>query len=751
MAAGSIIVDLLMRTGSFESDTKRAEKRLQAFEKQVAQTATAIAVGFTAAVGLAVAAFDTLVKQASEFQDLAEMTGASAESLASFAVSAATAGVSMESVSGAMVKLTKGLTGVDDESKAAGAAIAALGLDVADFKKLDPAAQYEQVGKALAGFADGAGKTAVALALFGKSGAEQLKVFKALEEAGGRQTILTEEQIRLADDYADRQAKSRVQLQLYAQAAATQALPALNDLTTAFKETIAQMVGVSTETGKLKADNGIKEFAESAADALAFVIDAFDGVKRAVQVTGLVLAATAAQVDVALSSSLGSISGNMKDLQDQAKADIAAVLDVPLFSERLKQARLKTAADAAALAGFVGPMPQKPKLAFEGAEKKDKKAPITEAQRYLETIEKQGETLLQLTDYERVLVELRSGRVAGLTPALEKSILAQAEFNRTLKQELEFRDGQVLLTTKIARAQLDSVEAITKSNVALREEIDLIGLDQIGVIGVEKARTSNTRALKESELARRAEAGAADETLRALEAEIAALREREELLGKKIGRSLEERSLEASKKSGEAIKDTLGDSIEAGILDGFRRGSSFTDIFLNELKAQFAKTILRPIIQPIADAGNKAIGDIIGAIGGFIGSGSGFSGNGSGSTPGGSLVGSGLGAGRARGGDVHANQEYWVGEEGPERFRPSTSGRVIPSDQSMGGGGRTNITIENHGARIEKRTDGNGDVRLIIDAAVAEVDRRIASGTGSTSAALKARGVNLSGNLPRRK
>lgn len=64
--------------------------------------------------------------------------------------------------------------------------------------------------------------------------------------------------------------------------------------------------------------------------------------------------------------------------------------------------------------------------------------------------------------------------------------------------------------------------------------------------------------------------------------------------------------------------------------------------------------------------------------------------------------------------------------------------------------GGTKITIENHGARIDQQTDSAGNVRLIIDAAIAEVDRRIASGTGSTAAALKSRGVNLSGALPRR-
>ena len=117
----------------------------------------------------AAVAVDQLVKGAANFKDLSEITGASAESLASFAVAAATAGTEMGTIAEASVKLTKNLTGVDDESKAAGAALAALGLNIKQFKALDPATQMETVAKALAGFEDGASKTAVAVALLGKA------------------------------------------------------------------------------------------------------------------------------------------------------------------------------------------------------------------------------------------------------------------------------------------------------------------------------------------------------------------------------------------------------------------------------------------------------------------------------------------------------------------------------------------------------------------------------------------------------
>lgn len=376
MAAGSIIIDLLMRTGAFETDTKRAEKALKDFHASAARMGAVVGASVAAATVATVTLFDQLVKGASEYQDLAEMTGTSAEALASYAVAAGTAGVSMDSVAGAMNKLTKGLTGVDDESKAAGAALGALGLKVEDFKKLDPAEQYEAISKAMAGFEDGAGKAAVAQALFGKAGVEQLKVFKALEEQGGRTKILTQEQIELADAYADQQAKLTTELGLYAQAAATQALPAVNDLIGAFTDVFKDLVGVDKATGQLAKNNGIQEFADKAATALAFVADAVQGVvvifSRTGEFIGFAGAAMAATVR-------GEFEG-LKGIIDEYNAS----LDNSQFKSvrgALEDRRAQREQEERAAASFVGPPASaagkgagsgKPPLKFDGVNKPKK-------------------------------------------------------------------------------------------------------------------------------------------------------------------------------------------------------------------------------------------------------------------------------------------------------------------------------------------------------------------------------------------
>lgn len=273
MPAGSIVIDLLMRTGQFETDTARAEKTLKKFQKQAEDVGKAIGLTLVGGVTLAAAAFESLVTGAAGFKDLEEQTGATAQDLASLAIAASVAGTSVADIAGQANKLTKNLSGVDDESKAAGAALAALGIPIEDFKKLDPVGQIDALTKAFGGFADGSQKTAVAMALFGKSGAVMLNVFKELQAEGGRNAILTQQQIDLADDYADKQAKQVATLKAYAQVAATDVLPALAALTGAFKDGFAELVGLDAAGKKLSSDNPIKVFAEDAGRAVANLLD----------------------------------------------------------------------------------------------------------------------------------------------------------------------------------------------------------------------------------------------------------------------------------------------------------------------------------------------------------------------------------------------------------------------------------------------------------------------------------------------
>ncbi|WP_231649543.1 hypothetical protein [Ralstonia syzygii] len=83
-----------------------------------------------------------------------------------------------------------------------------------------------------------------------------------------------------------------------------------------------------------------------------------------------------------------------------------------------------------------------------------------------------------------------------------------------------------------------------------------------------------------------------------------------------------------------------------------------------------------------------------------------------------------LSGARADGGSVDAGGLYLVGEEGPELFKPSGSGSIVPN-HALGGGG--NVTVNVIGApsqpEVRQSTDGNGNRQ--IDLIFKEMDRRI--------------------------
>ena len=92
-------------------------------------------------------------------------------------------GVSIDSVSSAFGKLQKTLAGADEESRAATEALGRLGVSFADLESLSPEEQIRLVGEKLQGIQDPAKRTAAAMQIFGKSGADLLPFFANLGPA----------------------------------------------------------------------------------------------------------------------------------------------------------------------------------------------------------------------------------------------------------------------------------------------------------------------------------------------------------------------------------------------------------------------------------------------------------------------------------------------------------------------------------------------------------------------------------------
>jgi hypothetical protein len=283
VAAGSIVISLLMQTGSFETDTKRAEKALRDLQKEAVKIGAAIGAAFTT-TALASA---VLVKQSIDNADalgkLAQQTGTTVEDLSALAYAADLSGVSQEELSAALVRLTKNMS---DTAAGTGEAIkgfTALGISVKDsagnLKSSD--AVLGEIANKFAGFRDGAEKTALAVNLFGKSGAQLIPLLNAgaggieklKDEAAKLGIVISGSTAKAAEEFNDNLTRITASAKGLVNRITADILPAALAFTEALIDIINGLNGADRASNDLAGNNSVREFAESAAIALARLID----------------------------------------------------------------------------------------------------------------------------------------------------------------------------------------------------------------------------------------------------------------------------------------------------------------------------------------------------------------------------------------------------------------------------------------------------------------------------------------------
>lgn len=170
------------------------------------------------------------VDSAAALDDMAEVTGASVENLSKLQAVAKVSGVDMGTVESAMVRLTKALAGADDESKGAAKALAVLGLSMDELRGMDSADALTAVARALAQYEDGAGKTAAAIAILGKNGAQALPYLKDLAEAGSLNASVTAQQAAEAEKLQKSWNRMTNDVAMLARSIVMDLVPALNQV-----------------------------------------------------------------------------------------------------------------------------------------------------------------------------------------------------------------------------------------------------------------------------------------------------------------------------------------------------------------------------------------------------------------------------------------------------------------------------------------------------------------------------------------
>lgn len=197
---GSLRVRLSMDAGEFDRGTKSAENSLGKFAAKLASvaktagiSAAAIGAAFIAAGGALAFALKGTIDKMDEISKLSSKIGIPTEQLSALSHAADLANVSIEQLGNGVKKLSVNMADVaGGDTGNAAKAFTALGVSVTDAAGQLKNAETViiELADKFAGMEDGAGKTALAVQLFGKSGAELIPL---LNEGGQGLKAMTDE------------------------------------------------------------------------------------------------------------------------------------------------------------------------------------------------------------------------------------------------------------------------------------------------------------------------------------------------------------------------------------------------------------------------------------------------------------------------------------------------------------------------------------------------------------------------------
>ena len=184
---GNLNVKLGIDTAEFGNGLRKAQSSLGNFAGAMKGLAVGAAAGAAAALGGLAVAINSSLGRMDELGKAAQKIGIPVDEFSKLEYAAKLSDISLEQLTGTLAKFSKNLAEVGSGGQNdAGAALAALGVSATDAQgRLRPtSAIIADVAAAFAVMKDGADKTALAIALFGKSGAEMIPLLN-----GGREAI----------------------------------------------------------------------------------------------------------------------------------------------------------------------------------------------------------------------------------------------------------------------------------------------------------------------------------------------------------------------------------------------------------------------------------------------------------------------------------------------------------------------------------------------------------------------------------
>lgn len=416
---------------NMEDAARRTEQGANRMQSSLDMAKVAIvSLAGVATVGLLAGLVQGAIDAADNLRDMSMKTGIAVEDLNGLGFAAGQAGGSLESMVAAAGKLNKSIADAAGGGKETGAAFKLLGIDVTDasgeLKKADVV--MAEVADQFAKYQDGPEKAALALALFGKAGADMIPLLNeggtALRENtdyAKKYSGMTTELANMSDEFNDSMGKLTLQQKSFGNILAEAVLPAVNAVA-------AELLGAA-EKGDVftVAAGGIRTVLETIIAVGADVVFAFKNI-------GQQLGGIAAQA-VALASfdlkGFNAISEAMDD--DLAKASAAH----EKFLKNMMNRAPAVAPDGTPVDKPNAPRvtaPQKLSKAAKAASgKSDEEKAMEEATRLIAKLKEQSES------YGLAGTALLSYQLAGskMPESYKQQALALQTTIDTIKQEEE--------------------------------------------------------------------------------------------------------------------------------------------------------------------------------------------------------------------------------------------------------------------------------------------------------------------------
>jgi hypothetical protein len=619
----TLTIEMAANVARLQADMDQAKRVVSDSMKSIEQAVGLAKTAFIAFAGISsLDAFVGMIKGSLEasakLHDLAAQTGATVEALSALSLIGKTSDTSLETISQAMNKLAKNMAGATEDTKGAGKALEAIGIDFTTFKALSPEDQMKAVADAMDHFADGSGKSAVAMALYGKEGAKLIPFLKDLAEIGELHAKVTAEQAAMADNFTDNLTKLKASGEGWKKELSLGMLPALNDASQAVLEMTNGTGGLRETIRQLTADGNIQKWTNSAIVGLSYLLDAVQILVRAFNSLIIVLGSTLLSAFYAMQGKFEAAGNALKTVGAEVADQWSDQTIGQKFRARLEEVKgLGQSSEDA-----------KPKLDFTNVMNGNKEAADKQTKAYNDLVatikEKIASTNLEtesggkLTETQKQqleinkLVEKGTIDLKDATSDNTKALLLQltaAEQAKAVQEDLRKASEEAWKEyLKNTDALQKNVQAIEDKVCKQLEENEAIGKTKAELLQLEIARLKDEAATL-SQIVQQ------DEYLSVCTRETIAHQDTLVALNKLIEAKEQGVHLQAAKEAADAWEKTaktIETSLTDALMRGFESGKSFGANLRDTLFNMFKTLILRPIIQPIAQGASSAI---LGAIG----------------------------------------------------------------------------------------------------------------------------------------